>query len=175
MRTINRMKLAALAKEFPSLTGLPGYGLENCKHVVIKRADRHEMERIPFQRRTIASDTQQYAKGEQVFLLDQGHNILGEVRPTQYTVNYAEGGQEYFQHGESVLESIFRQGLHRKLHYIVWVYFGVDQLGAFILPYWTAYIYKPDKEVPVEDTLIEVYQEAEAEVQLELEAAGFVE
>lgn len=172
MRTTNRMKLAALAKEFPGLRRLAGYELEDCNHIVIKRADRHEMERIPFQHMVITTETQ-WAKGDQVFMFDADHNLLGEVTPTQYIVNYQVGGKERFQHGESVLESIFRQQLHRKLHYIIWVVYGVDQLGSFVLPTWMAYIYKPDTEQPVEDTLIDVYHEAEMEVALELEAAGF--
>lgn len=173
MEKMNRMKLAVLAKEFPILTQLPGYNIEDCMSVVIKRADRPEMEHKPFQHAIISEDMR-CDKGDQVFLLDKDSNILGEVKPTRYSIDYTQDGREDFQYGESVLESLFRQGLHRKVQYIVWVKYGIDQLGrVFVLPTWQAYIYKPNTQAPLDEMLVAVYHEAEQEVQRDLEAAGF--
>lgn len=164
MRTLNRMKLAQLVKEFNFLSQLPGYDLDYCQHVAVKRAGREEMERKPFQHTTI-TDQGTRSRGDYVLLLSDTGAILGTVKPTQYTINYQDNGRESFAHGDTILESIFKQGLARKLAFIVWINYGQESTQDLTSKSWYTTIYKPTNPETIEEALTSALTEAQAEVE----------
>ncbi len=164
---------------------------EDLEGIKVKRIITDFLNRTP-QQSQVTGSLVGIDEGEEILLFTKQGNLIGAVKPDfDFRSNYAhEDG--YFRDGETVLEAISnvklppidfddvfpepseeyvelatRTQLKPVVHFIVSIRFGRNIVDHHSQPDWSATIYKPAKDVDIEDLISQAQEKALAEVQAE--------
>lgn len=175
---MNKFKFDAFLLEFPaldkalinlsaSLTGEPNLDGDAllCEGIKIKRMTAELLGRTPLTNEHEGSCVG-IDEGDAVWLVSRSGQLHAVTGAHSFQSNRAHT-DGYKEPGETLLEAVSRYGLETSLAQIVWVEFGLTTVDHYSQDDWCAVIYKPAKDVDVNELVAQARSKALAQVKAE--------